>query len=78
MNVRRHVLFACPIEFFLALVAFSMFAALADAIILFRTDDPTANTAEPTGVLAGSGWQYEGIVNVGEFVILYSINITGP
>jgi len=37
-----------------------MFAALADAIILFRTDDPTANTTEPTGVLAGSGWQYEG------------------
>jgi len=60
MNVRRHVLFACPIKSFLALVAFSMFAVLADAIILYRTDDPAANTTEPTGALADSGWQYEG------------------
>ncbi|MDQ6625647.1 MAG: hypothetical protein M3Y69_05830 [Verrucomicrobiota bacterium] len=32
----------------------------ADAIILFRTGDPTANTAAPTGALANSGWQFEG------------------
>ena len=36
------------------------FVAAAEAIILFRTDDPTANTTEPAGSLAGSGWQYEG------------------
>ncbi|MDQ6808525.1 MAG: hypothetical protein M3Z64_03735 [Verrucomicrobiota bacterium] len=34
--------------------------ATADAIILFRTDDPQANTTAPTGSLADSGWQYEG------------------
>jgi hypothetical protein len=33
----------------------------ANAIILFRTGDPTANTTEPTGDLAGSGWQYQGL-----------------
>ncbi len=32
----------------------------ADAVILFGTDDPLANTTAPTGALAGSGWQYEG------------------
>ncbi len=32
----------------------------ANAVILFRTDDPTANTTAPTRPLAGSGWQYEG------------------
>ncbi len=30
------------------------------AVILLSTGDPTVNTSEPTGVLAGSGWQYEG------------------
>jgi hypothetical protein len=30
------------------------------AIILFSTDDPSANTTEPTADLAGSGWQFEG------------------
>lgn len=33
----------------------------ARAVILYRTGDPTANATEPTGPLAGSGWQYEGI-----------------
>src|SRR5262245_56744701 len=60
MNVRRHVLFACSIKCFLALVAFSMFTVFAEAVILYRTDDPVANTTEPTGALMGSGWQYEG------------------
>lgn len=32
----------------------------ASAIILFRTGDPAANTVEPTGDLAGSGWHYQG------------------
>lgn len=41
----------------------AFFCALpnADAIILFRTSDPTANTTEPIGDLAGSGWQYQGL-----------------
>ena len=30
------------------------------AVILYGTDDPSANTTAPTGELAGSGWQYEG------------------
>jgi hypothetical protein len=30
------------------------------AVILYGTGDATANTTAPTGVLAGSGWQYEG------------------
>lgn len=44
------------------LVAFLLvvFAADIRAVILFRSDDPAANTTEPTGDLAGSGWQYEG------------------
>ncbi len=32
----------------------------AHAVILFRTGDPNENTTEPSGSLAGSGWQYEG------------------
>src|SRR5947209_4740837 len=32
----------------------------ANAVILFGTADPTANTTAPTGALANSGWQYEG------------------
>ena len=35
-------------------------ARLAHGIILLNTGDPTVNTTEPTGALAGSGWQYEG------------------
>ena len=35
--------------------------ASARAIILLSTSDPTANASAPTGSLAGSGWQYEGI-----------------
>ncbi len=29
-------------------------------VILYRTGDPSANTTEPTGELAGSGWQFQG------------------
>ena len=35
-------------------------------IILFRTGDPAANTSEPNGSLANSGWQYQG--NFGGFL----------
>lgn len=34
--------------------------SLAPAVILLSTGDPTQNTTEPTGLLAGSGWQFEG------------------
>ncbi|MBA3961025.1 MAG: hypothetical protein H0X40_03880 [Chthoniobacterales bacterium] len=33
----------------------------SQAVILYRTADPTANTTAPSGMLANSGWQYEGI-----------------
>jgi hypothetical protein len=35
-------------------------AALAPGVILLSTGDPTQNTTAPTGLLSGSGWQYEG------------------
>lgn len=35
--------------------------ASVQAVVLFRTADPAANTTEPTGDLAGSGWQYQGL-----------------
>ena len=39
----------------------SIFATFgANAVILFRTADPTANTTAPTNDFAGSGWNYEG------------------
>ncbi|MEP7014723.1 MAG: dockerin type I domain-containing protein [Verrucomicrobiota bacterium] len=34
--------------------------ASTHAVILYGTGDSGANTSAPTGVLAGSGWQYEG------------------
>jgi hypothetical protein len=60
MNVRKHFFFAGRAGVSLIAVAMLCFAASVDGIILFRTGDPTANTTEPTGALAGSGWQYEG------------------
>jgi hypothetical protein len=46
----------------LALTVLGVFyVSTADAIILFRTDDPTANTTAPTNDAAGSGWNYEGV-----------------
>lgn len=41
------------------LVALATIQRLA-AVILYSTGDPNANTTEPTGDLAGSGWQFEG------------------
>src|SRR6202521_4006557 len=60
MNVGKY--FFVPGRAGVSLIAVAMwwFAASADGIILFRTGDPTANTTEPTGALANSGWQYEG------------------
>jgi hypothetical protein len=43
-----------------ALLLLLIIAENATGVILFRTGDPTANTTEPTGALAGSGWQFEG------------------
>ena len=37
-----------------------LIAAPAQAVILYGTGDPTANTSAPTGALTNSGWQYEG------------------
>lgn len=40
----------------------SIFACLsARAVILMDTADPSVNTTAPTGALANSGWQFEGI-----------------
>jgi hypothetical protein len=44
----------------LIVIAILTFAAATNGVILLRTGDPAANTSEPTGQLAGSGWQYEG------------------
>jgi len=33
---------------------------ISEAVILYRTGDPAANTTAPTGTLNGSGWQFEG------------------
>jgi hypothetical protein len=45
----------------LAIVAALLIATGTSAVILLRSGDPTANTTEPTGELAGSGWQFEGM-----------------
>ncbi len=45
----------------LAAVGLLFLGGPAAGIILYRTGDPTANTTAPTGTLANSGWQYEGI-----------------
>lgn len=46
------------------LLALSVCALLVtprtDAVVLYATGSTTANTTEPTGPLADSGWQYEG------------------
>lgn len=48
------------------LLALLMCATVGEGVILYRTGDPAANTTEPGGPLAGSGWQYEG--NFGAFL----------
>jgi hypothetical protein len=50
-NVRVFALYAAAV---------SIFAAATNAVILFRTGDPMANTTAPAGDLANSGWQFEG------------------
>jgi hypothetical protein len=66
MNVRKQILFTGGARASLIALALFAFASLARGVILYRTDDPAANTTEPTGSLAGSGWQYEG--NFGNFL----------
>jgi hypothetical protein len=66
MNVRRQIRFAGGPRVSLTVLAILTFAASAGGVILYRTGDPTANTTEPTGPLASSGWQYEG--NFGDFL----------
>lgn len=41
-------------------LAVAAFSVPARAVIFFNTSDPTHNTTEPTGELAGSGWQWVG------------------
>jgi len=45
----------------LVLSAGLVVTAPSKAVILYGTDDPSINTNAPTGELAGSGWQYEGL-----------------
>lgn len=42
------------------LIGMLVAASPAQAVIFASTDDPTHNTVEPTGALAGSGWQFHG------------------
>ena len=56
---KKRVAFAHKVILFVAAALIQI--ANARAIILLNTSDPTANTSAPTGTLAGSGWQYEGI-----------------
>ena len=66
MNVRKQIRSAGDARASLIFLVLLAFASMAQGVILFRTGDPTANTTEPTGSLAGSGWQYEG--NFGDFL----------
>src|ERR1039458_6573682 len=61
MIARR--LFSSQLRAVVAIIfAFLSTLTTTNAIILYRTGDPAANTTEPTGTLAGSGWQYEGLI----------------
>ncbi len=42
-------------------VLFCLVATSANAVLFYSTGDPTYNSTAPTGVLANSGWQYEGL-----------------
>lgn len=66
MNVRKQIWCVGDARASLIFLALFAFASLAKGVILYRTDDPAANITEPTGSLAGSGWQYEG--NFGNFL----------
>ena len=56
----RSAIFA-PFGILLIIVATLLTGGSVDGVILYRTGDPAANTTAPTGTLANSGWQYEGI-----------------
>ena len=60
MNERQ--LFFCRrrVGLALAVAAALSGAATVEGVILFRTGDLSANTTAPSGVLANSGWQYQG------------------
>jgi hypothetical protein len=60
MIFRKHFLWAAGPKILLIVAALLSLSAVANGVLLFRTGDATANTTEPTGALAGSGWQYEG------------------
>jgi hypothetical protein len=45
----------------LILSAGLLVTASSKAVILYGTDAPSINTTAPSGELAGSGWQYEGL-----------------
>jgi hypothetical protein len=45
---------------FFILVALFVANEPSHGVILFGTNDPSANTSAPTGALANSGWQYQG------------------
>lgn len=50
-----------PIRTILSAALLALAAFRSDAVILFGTDDPNANTTAPGGALANSGWQDEGL-----------------
>lgn len=60
MIVREPVLFSRRLGALLIAIVLCWFPGTVRGVILFRTGDPAANTTEPTGALAGSGWQYQG------------------
>ena len=60
MIVRKSFLFSRWLGILLVAVGLWAFEGTARGVLLFRTGDPAANTTEPTGALAGSGWQYQG------------------
>ncbi len=55
------IIFCSAVKKIAAFISLSIFACFgAHAVILIDTSDPSANTTAPTGVLANSGWQFEG------------------
>lgn len=51
------------LRLFSIIILSSFFLSPVQAVILFGTGNPSANTTAPTGPLAGSGWQYQGQFN---------------
>jgi len=45
---------------FILASAFVLQNSNSHAVLFYSTADPSHNTAAPTGILAGSGWQYQG------------------